>query len=538
MERSPLKAIRWLFDSERGAFDHLIPRWIFLRALGLIYFSAFFSLIFQIRGLIGPQGILPAADYLPAVARAFPGYVRFWFAPTLFWFSTSSHMLEAICWAGMIASLLVVINIWPRATLFICFICFLSFVAAARDFAGYQSDGMLLEAGFIALFFAPAGLRPGWGEASPPSRASMWLLQWEWFRIYFESGYVKLASGDPQWRHLTAIIDYYQNGPLPTWVGYYASHLPRAVHIGTAALTLALELVIVWAMFLPRRFRVILFWIVTPWEIAIILTANYTFLNYLVLFLAFLLLDDKFLARYLPSRMKKPDPSLLPTESTPAKTKTSSTIASLAWEPLAPVRLSVVIVLFLWLFYATTARLVWLFAPTVPDPTKLVAYLEPFRIANQYGLFAVMTPNRYEIEFQGSNDGQNWIAYPFRFKPQNINEAPGIYAPYQPRFDWNLWFASLGPWNAAPIVPRTEARLLTNDPDVIGLFAKNPFPNAAPHRIRVVIWQYWFSSAAEKHAQGVWWRRELLGLYAPTIELESDGKVGVVEFPQPTRPQK
>ena len=38
----------------------LIPRWIFLRALALIYFSAFYSLLFQIKGLMGPEGILPA----------------------------------------------------------------------------------------------------------------------------------------------------------------------------------------------------------------------------------------------------------------------------------------------------------------------------------------------------------------------------------------------------------------------------------------------------------------------------------------------
>lgn len=537
MERSPLTAIRWLFDSERGAFDRLIPRWIFLRALGLIYFSAFFSLVFQIRGLIGPQGILPAADFLPAVARAFPGPSRFWFAPSLLWFSSSSSMLIALCWIGMIASLLVVINIWPRATLFICLVCFLSFVAAARDFAGYQSDGMLLEAGFIALFFAPTGLRPGWGDASPPSRASMFLLQWEWFRIYFESGYVKLASGDPQWRHLTAIVDYYQNGPLPTWIGWYASHLPRAVHIGTAALTLALELVIIWMMFLPRRFRIILFLIVTPWEIAIILTANYTFLNYLVLFLGFLLLDDKFLARYLPRWMKKPDASLLP-ESGPATDRKKDTWISLFRERFARFQLSVVVVILFWIFYVTTARLVLMFAPSIPVPTTPIEALEPFRIANQYGLFAVMTPNRYEIEFQGSNDGKNWIPYPFRFKPQEVDKAPEIYAPFQPRFDWNLWFASLGPWSQSPIVPRTEGRLLTNDLDVLGLFAKNPFPNAPPKQVRAVLWQYWFSSASEKHAQGVWWRRELLGLYAPSIEIESDGKVGVVEFPAPGILQK
>jgi hypothetical protein len=534
MERSPLQAIRWLFDSERGAFDRLIPRWIFLRALGLIYFSAFFSLVFQIRGLIGPQGILPAAEYLPAVARAFPGFGRFWLAPTLLWFSTSSHMLIALCWVGMIASLLVVINIWPRATLFICLVCFLSFVAAARDFAGYQSDGMLLEAGFISLFFAPAGLRPGWGEASPPSRASMFLLQWEWFRIYFESGYVKLASGDPQWRHLTAIVDYYQNGPLPTWIGWYASHLPRAVHIGTAALTLALELVIIWMMFLPRRFRIVLFLIVTPWEIAIIFTANYTFLNYLVLFLGFLLLDDEFLVRYLPRWMKKPE-LLTPSESTAAPDKKpdkkKDTWISLLHERFARFQLSVVVVILLWIFYATTAQMVWMFLPLPTFLRTPVVALEPLRIANEYGLFANMTPNRYEIEFQGSNDGQNWIAYPFRFKPQDIDKAPGIYAPFQPRFDWNLWFASFEPWDRSPIVPRTEARLLTNDSDVISLFAKNPFPNAPPKQIRAVLWQYWFSSETEKHAQGVWWRRQFLGLYAPTIEIESDGRVGVVDFP-------
>jgi hypothetical protein len=365
----------------------------------------------------------------------------------------------------------------------------------------------------------------------------MFLLQWEWFRIYFESGYVKLASGDPQWRHLTAIVDYYQNGPLPTWIGWYASHLPRAVHIGTAALTLTLELVIIWMMFLPRRFGIILFLIVTPWEIAIILTANYTFLNYLVLFLAFLLLDDKYLARYLPRWMKKPEISA-PPETMPAADPQKDTWISLFRERLARFRLSVVVVILLWIFYVTTARLVLMFAPSIPVPTTPIEALEPFRIANEYGLFAVMTPNRYEIEFQGSNDGQNWIAYQFRFKPQNINEAPGIYAPYQPRFDWNLWFASLGPWNQSSIVPRTEGRLLTNDSDVLRLFANNPFPNAPPKQIRAVLWQYWFSSEAEKRAQGVWWRRQLLGLYAPTIEIESDGQVGVVEFPAPGFPPK
>ena len=178
-----VRSIPRLLDVEHGANDRLAPRWLFLRALGGIYFSAFFSLVFQIRGLIGSDGILPASEYLRAVVHSL-GYSRgIWFAPTLLWLSSSSHVLTLLCWMGMGAALLLILNVCPRGMLGICFVCFLSFVSAAQDFSGYQSDGMLLEAGFIALFFAPPGFRPGVGVASPPSRASLFLLQWEWFRI-------------------------------------------------------------------------------------------------------------------------------------------------------------------------------------------------------------------------------------------------------------------------------------------------------------------------------------------------------------------
>src|SRR5205807_2018273 len=209
------------------------------------------------------------------------------------------------------------------------------------------------------------------------------------------------------------------NGPLPTWIGWYLQHLPHWFHAATAFGTLALELFLVWMLFLPRRVRIVCFFIVTVWQIGVILSANYTFLNYLVLALAIFLLADR------------------------------------------------------------------------------------------YGLFAVMTRGRYEIEFQGSNDGQNWTAYKFRFKPQNPYEAPRIYAPYQPRFDWNLWFASLGHWRSNSIVPRTEERLLEGSSDVLALFANNPFPQP-PRQIRVLLWQYWFTSMQEKREEGLWWRRQLL----------------------------
>ena len=240
MERSFASVTRWLFSPERGPSRCVLPRWIFLRGLGLIYFSAFYPLLFQIKGLIGPEGILPATEYLQALAKL--GLKRFWYAPTLFWFASGSHMLMAVCWIGIVAAILLVFNIWPRLMLAVCFVCFLSFVSAAQDFSGYQSDGMLLEAGFISLFFAPGGLRPGLGYDRPPVRASLFLLQWEWFRIYFESGMVKLASGEQQWRNFTAMDEYYQNGPLPTWIGWYVQHLPHYFHAFATGATLALEL--------------------------------------------------------------------------------------------------------------------------------------------------------------------------------------------------------------------------------------------------------------------------------------------------------
>ncbi|MGD0515684.1 MAG: lipase maturation factor family protein, partial [Terriglobales bacterium] len=468
------------------------------------------------------------------------GHVRFWYAPTLLWFSSGPHMLVGLCWAGMVGSILLVLNIWPRGALAVCFLCFLSFVSAAGDFSGYQSDGMLLEAGFITLFFAPPGFRPGFGTSRPPSRASLFLLQWEWFRIYFESGLVKIVSGDPQWRNMTAMDEYYQNGPLPTWIGWYLQHLPHWFHASTAYATLALELGLVWMLFLPRRWRILCFFLVTSWQIGIILTANYTFLNYLVLALGFLLLDDGLLLSLVPQRWKpyllnqlKADriDEIRPNDSGEVVPPSLKVHRSSAHPQLAALKFSLTGLMLGWIFYSTTVQMIWIIWPSFKLPTTPIEALDPFRIANRYGLFAVMTRGRYEIEFQGSEDGQRWEAYPFRYKPQDPSQPPGIYAPYQPRFDWNLWFASLGSWREYPIVLSTEIQLLSNDPDVLALFAGNPFAHAPPTQVRAVLWQYWFTTRAEKRNTGLWWRREFLGLYAPAITRDPDGKIRAVEWP-------
>ena len=526
--------------STRG---HLRPRWLWLRALGLIFFSAFYSLLFQIRGLIGPDGILPAGRYLSALHEQ-AGARAYWYVPSLLWLSSGNHALMAISWVGLIASVMLVLNFWPRGMIAVCLVMFLSFVSAAQEFSSYQSDGMLLEAAFISLFFAPRGWRPGLGDDHPPSRASLFLLRWEWFRIYFESGIVKVASHDPQWRSLTALDHYYENGPLPDWIGWYAQQLPHRFQASVTLATLIIELGLVWMLFLPRRFRLLCFLVVTPFQIGIILTANLAFLNYLVFSLGVLLLDDEFLVsllrglkRLFPGDGKFPAAADSRLVAAPRPTTTGHELAvevpaKLSRFPGLVQRASIFssALVLLWIFYNTTVLLLLMIFPVLPLPTSPIVLLEPFRISNQYGLFAVMTRARYEIEFQGSSDGQAWVAYPFRYKPQNPREAPRVYAPYQPRLDWNLWFASLGGWRESPFVVRAEVQLLRGSPSVLSLFAGNPFPDKPPREVRAVLWRYWFTDLKIRRAEGLWWRRKFLGLYTPTLELEPDGSVGAVEM--------
>jgi hypothetical protein len=311
---------------------------------------------------------------------------------------------------------------------------------------------------------------------------------------------VKLLSGDPHWRNFTAMDDYYQNAPLPSWPGWYVEHLPHWYHAGTVIITFAVELAIVWLVFLPRRFRVACFLVVTALQIGIITTANYGFLNYIVLALGLLLLDDSTLAR-----IGLESPAEVPREDTPGfriYRRFETTVLGV-------------------LLYATVVAFAFGGAGSVLGlPNRLLA---PFRIANAYGLFAVMTPARYEIEFQGSNDGTTWTPYLFRYKPEELDRRPGFLGLYQPRFDWNLWFASLGPWRATPWVVLAQERLVEGSPAVLSLFRDDPFHGKPPSMVRAVLYQYWFTDLATKRHSGLWWRRQELGPFSGTVTRSAGG---------------
>jgi hypothetical protein len=152
--------------------------------------------------------------------------------------------------------------------------------------------------------------------------------------------------------------------------------------------------------------------------------------------------------------------------------------------------------------------------------TNLYEKLEAFRIVNGYGLFRVMTKDRGEIILEGSSDGIDWLPYEFKWKPGNLNRAPGWCAPHQPRLDWQMWFAALGtprenPWFVALIY-----RLLQGSQEVNGLLANNPFPDKPPRYLRAMFYRYRFTTVDELRRTGAWWKREELREYLPTLSLE------------------
>ena len=154
----------------------------------------------------------------------------------------------------------------------------------------------------------------------------------------------------------------------------------------------------------------------------------------------------------------------------------------------------------------------------------------PFRVVNSYGLFAVMTTERLEIVIEGSNDGANWSAYEFRWKPGALDRRPEFVAPHMPRLDWQMWFAALGGLRDNSWLLYFCERLLQGSQPVLALMAKNPFPDAPPRYLRANLYLYHFTTAAERRAGGAWWKRELRGPYAPPLMLR-EGRLSIADLP-------
>ncbi len=494
---------RWGWGRKVKAPRHRLVRRLFLGLLGIVYFFAFLSLFTQIPGLIGQNGIVPAQEYLALVADRV-GAFRYWFAPTLAWISASSGFLQFLALAGALLSLALVAGFASAGLLFALWFFYLSLAVAGQVFLGYQWDALLLEAGFLAIFLAPFAVLPRFRKPEPePSPAVVWLYRWLLFRLVFGSGVVKLSSGDPTWRGLTALQYHFHTQPIPTPLAWTMDHLPAAALTAMNLGVFASELLVPFLYFMPRRLRFAGAGLTALFQLFILLTGNYAFFNLLTIALCVPLLDDAFLKRFWPARN-------LPAPAGEAKPEHRSKRLFLA----ALAVLSITIGL-THLAASINPRGDW-----IPRPlTILASAVSPFEIVNGYGLFAVMTTTRPEIIIEGSDDERTWRDYEFKYKAGDPNRPPPWIAPLQPRLDWQMWFAALDDPRRLPWFQSFAVRLLQGSPEVLALLDKNPFPALPPKYLRAELYLYRFTTPEERARTGAWWTREDKGPYFPVVAL-------------------
>ncbi len=459
--------------------------WLFMRGLGLVYVAAFYSLACQILALVGSDGILPLSEYLAAAHEGW-GSSAYWQLPTLFWLARSDTLLLAGAWAGVALGLLVTLGLYVRPALIALFVLYLSYVYAGQLFMSYQWDLLLLETGFLAIFLTGG------------SRIVIWLYRWLVFRFLFLAGLVKVLSGDATWQTFSALDYHFWTQPLPSPLAWYAAQLPHWVLATTVAAVLVLELVLVFFVFLPRRPRMLLALLTVAFQLAIIATGSFNFFNLLTILLCVFLLDDQLLRRVLTKTHVARIYACAPRPG-----KLATTLAALVAILTVPIGFNLV-------WEPITGR-------NLPVISKVAEAVAPFLIVNPYGVFATTTTTRPEIIVEGSDDGRTWRPYVLPYMPGPVTRAPTWNIPYQPRLDWQLWFASYGPLAQNRWIERLLHRLLEGSEPVLGLIADNPFPGQPPKYVRAQLYDYRFAEPGGD----AWWRRRLDGAYFPPVSLEA-----------------
>jgi len=450
---------------------------LFPRLLGLIFFFAFGAFLFQIRGLIGSKGILPIENFLRAVKLQMP---KSWYyeLPTVFWFNCSDTALMAVVATGTFLSVLLMLGVFPPLILLLLYILYLSIINTGQDFLGFGWEGFLMEITINTFFLT----------LSTPPNILIWIsLNLVLFRFHFQGGAVKLQSKDPNWRNLTGVAYHYLSQPIPNAVAWYAHKLPMWFQKFSTLLMLVVEIVVPFAMFGTDWMRLGVYFSFMGLQFFIWLTGNFSYLNHMTVVLATILIANAYMPPWLVLQQVETAPSII--------TTVICTFAGM-----------ILIILQLIQLWQS-------FSPNILFH-QILQKARHYFITNRYGIFAVMTTQRLEIIFEGSDDQIYWKEYTFKHKPSEVTRRPRRISPFQPRIDWQAWFLPLGNFY------RHEAwfsnfiyHLLKGTPEVLALIRDNPFSNAPPKFVRTVVYDYQFTTFKEKKETGCWWKREYLGLF-------------------------
>ncbi len=521
-------------------------RRLFLRGFGFTGLVAFRSLRRQVLGLFGAQGIVPLEERLKYLRENLgrDRYLRF---PSVLWFGASDRALLRWCRIGEGASALLLAGIAPRVSSVMVTSTYLSFVSVGHPFLSYQWDALLVETGVLASLTAPGGLRPGRGR-HPPSWATVLMFRWLGCRLHFESGIAKLQSKDEAWRKLTAVEYHHETQPLPSPLSWYARQLPGNVNKAATLWVLVAENIVPPLLLLPSYARRFAFWNLTALQAAITATGNFGFFNLLSQVILLWGLDDGALARMLPGARSAHVPTRhregravrrrghrhparrrvgwLPVPGRPAAgerarrghrrriSKLRGGEAGLARSTLTRaewVRQLLELPLLIPLAASSIDEVISRFRyHRAPRPLRpFIELPRSLHAVSPYGLFAVMTTTRPEINIEGSVDGETWVEYGFKYKVGGRGLPARYTGFHMPRLDWQMWFAALE--GVPGWLPIFLSRIIQGSPEVLALLGTNPFPGTPPRYIRATYYLYSMTDRAKRKETGQYWERELLG---------------------------
>lgn len=505
------------------SYNQRSAQWL-VRLVGMVYLIALLPFTFQIKGLMGSEGLLPAANLLKT-AFSQEGWLAWLHFPSLFWLFPTDTMLLVLVLLGGVGALGMVLNVLPHISSLMAWVCFVSILTIGGDFTIIIIDVFLAEVGFLvvltAFCFRYLGYLP---------YLIAFLLKLLLFRLWFSMGMVKFYHPGESWVNFTFFHYFFPNQPMPTPLAWYFHKLPQAWFTFTIVVTFLVEMIVPFFVFGVRIFRFIALLSFTAITLLIMLSGNYGYFNVLSIALSVVLLHDTDFG----TRLSNLEPVPYRFDG-----------GGVRW-----VVGRLVLVVGLFVGTMQMVYLIFLFTPQMhnpqnhlnypfyfegskhlPRPVNWVNHIyrlgANFRLSSPYGVFKDMTRFRVELRFEGSQDGVNWLPYTFRYVPSGVSQKLRFFAPYYPRIDHLMYYETIGvgAYNANPLPPHTAPQNLLNPyytkdnawicrfiealhhqkKEVLSLLEKNPFTDRPPAFIRVEVYALRFTTTAEKEATGKWW---------------------------------
>ncbi|MBT8115164.1 MAG: lipase maturation factor family protein, partial [Arenicella sp.] len=448
--------------------------------------------------LYGETGLLPIKKFISATQTE-TVWLAFLDNPTLFHFVNSDAALLAVAWLGAALALVVLLGYANSIIMFSLWLLYMSYVNAGQLFYGFGWEIQTLELGFLMIFLTPLFDGRPFPNRAPPLPV-IWLLRFFLFRFYLGAGLIKLR-GSECWDDFTCLFYHFETQPIPNPISPFMHFLPDFVLKFGVMFAEFLQVICAFFVFYPRFLRVFAGLIFLTFQSTLILTGNYSFFNWVTLIPALVLFDDRFLAHVLPKKLVTKAERAEMNKRQPLQLQNN-------------------------FIYAVFGILVWLSLPVlgnlVSDKQIMNTSFNRWALVNTYGAFGYVGKQRFELVISGTGDralnaDTQWQEYEFVAKPTNIKAGLPIIAPYQPRIDWQIWFAAQSDSSKHGWLIHLLWKFLHNDPHSLGLIGHNPFPDEPPAFIKVDRYLYQFEPPLAENT----WKRTYIDTWMQPLSRDN-----------------